>query len=229
MIDPLVRRLTSRSEEVFEAAAREALDRGEAGERALIEAMEAAAGPWRKFELAVCLGRADGDLSLQALRGLLTDQGPKIKDARNAALHFLAIRLGPGATTDLVGSLGTPSTENLHNALLALCVTGDGSGWTETAHWLRRYVRRDRRLILDPPEVGLAVAYLAFTADSVAATEQLIFLVGQIWGRLKPVEKQWITAWWPSANGDSAPVQVPDPEQLRALKAWASQEFLGPG
>jgi hypothetical protein len=212
---------------VFESAAREASVLGEDGERALIAALEVA-GSWRKFKLATWLGCASGDLSLRALRELLAEPRPNFKEARDAALHYLAVRLGPGATGDLVHALDTRSAETLYIAVQALCAVGDASGWIETARWLRRYVRRDRRRPLDPPEAGLTLAYLAFTADAASASTDLVLLTGQIWDRLKPVEKEWITRWWPAGPGGTAPVRVPDPERLSALKTWADREFRGP-
>ena len=132
----------------FERAVQDAVAAGEAGERALADALPRL-GRERQVVVAAELGDTGGHAGNEALRDAVLT-GAVSQDLQCAALLALAKRRGTAATADLLASLASRSGAVKSYAVIGLAHVGDDSAWEPMFHRLEQLLDHHGVLGLHP-------------------------------------------------------------------------------
>jgi HEAT repeat protein len=185
-----------------------------------------------KSRIAAAIGRAPGSSGLQLLRDLAGDSAQPA-DARCAAVHSLASRLGPDASDTLRARLRDRDENVRGQALLALAAFGTDVAWAEIYDDLAKSLPSQV-----PTPYGLQWETLAhqsrilpmvcYLGRHLGAPQQRAMVAETIrsnWSHLYAPEQRWFDEYWPecgpgnSLTGSSGP----NPE---ILSAWIRKPFF---
>jgi hypothetical protein len=184
-------------------------------------------------EIVMALGRTAGPDGVAVLRELLSEAAGEY--VRGVAGTGLAMRLGAGATGDLLRALESTGDGGCRRALLvALACVGDGRGWAQVLEVLRDYLEG-----LPAEPVGDLAGWpllvyqtdllppLCYLGRHARGDERRVVaeVVRSRWRRIYPAERQWLTVhWWACDPAHPLGSQAPDPAWLATVFA----EYLAP-
>jgi hypothetical protein len=191
------------------------------------------ADDFRKSQIAAALGRAPGLSGLRFLQDLAGDSDQPA-DARCAAVHSLASRLGPDASDMLRARLRDGDEDVRGQAVVALAAF-----WTDIA-WAEIYDDLGKALPSQvPTPYGLEwetlalqsrilplVCYLGRHLGTPQRRAMVTETIRDNWSHLYAAEQRWFDENWPECNpGNSATGSSgPNPE---TLSAWIRKPFFG--
>ena len=207
--------LRARDLDAFTGAVEVAVERGDEGERALVEALSEVSG-WRQVVVLAALGDARGRLGLPALVGVYPTLSTR--DGKCAALTALAKRGHSGATPHLLQGLRDRDAWVRDYAVFALAAVGDASAWDAVFERLAAMTRSKRTQAVEPSPVATAVAYLLATGDDRQVAALATAMRGW-WTRLSAHDRSALTRLWsPLDPAGPSPDDHPRPrsEDLRA-------------
>jgi hypothetical protein len=187
---------------------------------------------FRKSQIAAALGRVPGSSGLQLLQDVAADS-LQPADARCAAVHSLASRLGPDASDTLRARLRDGDEDVRGQAVLALAAFGTDIAWTEIYDDLGKelpsqvptpYGLQWETLALQSRVLPM-VCYLGRHLDTPQRRAMVTETVRSNWSHLYVPEQRWFDENWPECNpGNSLTGSSgPNPE---VLSAWIRKPFF---
>lgn len=226
VVTSLGERLRSRRWDTFDAAVREAVAGGPAGEAELVAVLDEVAAA-RKVVVVAALGDADGPAGPAALRAVLGAE--RHQDLVCAAVLALAKRCGADASADLLTALSNRHAAVKDYAVAGLAGAGDGRAWEEVFARLRQLLGQaaSRSADLKSAPVAAAICYLGRHLDTDRGA-RLVAELRRRWTRLDAAEQDWLTGLWPEvAPGGPAEDGVPPPDPA-VLQDWIRHPLFQP-
>lgn len=190
------------------------------------------ADDFRKSRIAGALGRAPGSSGLRLLQDLAADSAQPA-DARCAAVHSLASRLGPDASDTLRARLRDGDEDVRGQAVLALAAFGTDVAWTEIYDDLAKalpsqvptpYGLQWETLALQSRILPM-VCYLGRHLDTPQRRAMVAETIRSNWSRLYAPEQRWFDENWPECNPGNSLTDSSGPDP-KVLSAWIRKPFF---
>lgn len=212
--------------DAFDRLVEHAAAAGEAGERALADALPRLPRD-RQVVVAAELGDTGGSAGNETLRSIVFAPGAS-QDLQCAGLLALAKRNGSTATEDLLAGLASRNGAVKNYAVIGLAHVGDDSAWEPVFHRLEQLLARASRSAASPPsEVLYAVSYLSCRSGVVGdGLSRLTTLLRHRWRNLDTDERLWLQTFWPEVAPNGPPSGQVRPTERAAMRDFLREDPL---